>query len=317
MQNNTDLPLKICYLKHDEIDFRKWDACIAKAVNSYIYAYSWYLDTVASDWDALILGDYHAVFPLVFRKKFGFKYIYPALFTQQLGLFYTKFIEENSVDDFINKIPNEFKLIELNLNKYNRSNRFSHSPKTNIELDLVQEYSIIYSNYNSNLKRNLKKAKEAGLQIALLNKPQEVINLFVNNRQAEDQPYTKDDFDRLQKLMFKSFQNGSGEIYGCFSVQNELLAAAYFVESNNRIIFLFSGNSPKGKTCGALPFLLDYKIQQQATSQKIFDFEGSNDTNLAQFYSSFGSEIFTYNQLRINRMNPILNLIYKIYKHYK
>lgn len=319
MQNSTVLPEQILYLSHDEIDFQKWDECIAKAVNGYVYAYSWYLDSVAIDWDALILGNYEAVFPLPFRKKFGLNYIYPAVFTQQLGLFNTSIQGENILEEFIQAIPNKFKLIEINLNKYNKVESLSYSvkSKTNIELSLAQEYSIIYSKYNSNLKRNLKKAKEANLQIALLNKPDEVINLFSSNRQAAEQPFSNSDFWQLKKLMYKTFQNGSGEIYGCYSMHNELLAAAYFVESNNRVIFLFSGNSPEGKTCGALPFLLDYKIQLESSTQKIFDFEGSNNANLAQFYSSFGSQQFTYNYLRINRMNPILTTIFKIYKRLK
>ena len=34
-----------------QIDFNKYDACIAAAINSRIYAYSWYLDAVCDDWD--------------------------------------------------------------------------------------------------------------------------------------------------------------------------------------------------------------------------------------------------------------------------
>ena len=78
------------YLKHGEIDFQRWDDCIDHAINSYVYAYSWYLNIVAGEWDALVEekdGKYQRVFPLPFRKKAGIKYIYQPPFTQQLGLF--------------------------------------------------------------------------------------------------------------------------------------------------------------------------------------------------------------------------------------
>jgi hypothetical protein len=60
----------ITYLKHTEIDKYKWDACITRASNSLVYAYSWFLDVVSPNWDALILDDYTAVMPITHRKKY-------------------------------------------------------------------------------------------------------------------------------------------------------------------------------------------------------------------------------------------------------
>src|SRR5687767_14846783 len=57
------------YLHRKQIDTRKWDQCITNAANGLIYARSFYLDTMASNWDALVLGDYEAVMPLTWRKK--------------------------------------------------------------------------------------------------------------------------------------------------------------------------------------------------------------------------------------------------------
>ncbi|OIP03307.1 MAG: hypothetical protein AUJ97_04685 [Bacteroidetes bacterium CG2_30_32_10] len=61
--------MEIRYLKHKEIDKDKWDNCIEKAFNGIIYAYSWYLDIVSENWDALIEDDYKTVFPLTQKKK--------------------------------------------------------------------------------------------------------------------------------------------------------------------------------------------------------------------------------------------------------
>jgi hypothetical protein len=80
----------INYIKHKDVDTEKWDRCIEQSVNGIIYAFSWYLDIVCDEWDALVDDDYESVFPLVKRKKFGINYIYPPFFTQQLGLFSKK-----------------------------------------------------------------------------------------------------------------------------------------------------------------------------------------------------------------------------------
>ena len=46
--------MNIRYVKHNDIDFKKWDKCITKAINGSVYGYSWFLDIVAKEWDALL-----------------------------------------------------------------------------------------------------------------------------------------------------------------------------------------------------------------------------------------------------------------------
>lgn len=59
----------IRYIKHDEIDFKKWDSVISNAGYSRVFAISDYLnDMCVKKWDALMLGDYEYVMPLPFRK---------------------------------------------------------------------------------------------------------------------------------------------------------------------------------------------------------------------------------------------------------
>ena len=78
----------IRYIKRKAINISKYNHCISTASNSKIYARSEYLDTVAENWDALVFDDYKAVMPLVWKSKFGLKYVYPPCWTQQLGIFY-------------------------------------------------------------------------------------------------------------------------------------------------------------------------------------------------------------------------------------
>ena len=109
----------INYLKHKEIDFVKYDQCIATSQNSLIYAYSWYLDIVAENWDALVLGDYEIVMPLTHRKKYGIPYIFLAPWVQQLGVFSVTDIKEEIIIDFLKAIPRKFKSVDILLNYKN------------------------------------------------------------------------------------------------------------------------------------------------------------------------------------------------------
>jgi hypothetical protein len=97
----------IYYKKREEIDIAKWDQCIEKSSNGLIYAYSFYLDHTADNWDALILNDYEAVMPLPWRKKFQFYYLYQPTFTAQLGIFGNN-ISAQLIENFLEAIPSKF-----------------------------------------------------------------------------------------------------------------------------------------------------------------------------------------------------------------
>ena len=77
----------IYFVKRNQIDEEKYNNCIATSLQSRMYAYSWYLDIVADNWNVLVLDDYEAVMPLPFHKKFLISYISQPFFTQQLGVF--------------------------------------------------------------------------------------------------------------------------------------------------------------------------------------------------------------------------------------
>src|SRR4051812_29985359 len=99
----------IRYLEQKDIRKDLWDRCISDSANCLIYGYSNYLDRMTTNWDGLVLGDYEAVMPLPWRKKFGISYLYQPFLTAQLGLFSTQPIDAILLEDFFNAIPAKFR----------------------------------------------------------------------------------------------------------------------------------------------------------------------------------------------------------------
>ena len=305
----------IKYLKQDEIDYELWDNCIANSINSYIYAYSWYLDIVAGEWDALVEDDYKSVFPLPFRNKYGIKYVYQPPFTQQLGLFSTELKGKDKLQEFILSIPKEFKLTEINLNKHyhiNESTEYKLIDNVNIELDLAEEYDVLSKKFSSNLKRNIKKGIKNNLSCSENIKPESLITLFKNNKAKEVSAYNEEDYQRLARLMYSLLSKQRASIHGVFSEMNSLLGALFILNDNRRFIFIFSGLSDEGKEKGAMPFLINDFIRNNSGSNMVFDFEGSNDEGVARFYLSFGSNKYHYQGLRYYQMPFLLKRVLKI-----
>lgn len=294
----------IKYLSHKEINKRKWDECVSSSVNGRVYAYSWYLDIVADHWDALVLDNYQAVFPLPFRHKLGVDYVYQPVFTQQLGLFSKQPLSPRLLEEFLAEIPSRFQYANLNLNQHNslKSLRIKAESRRNIEMDLLDDFSLLREKYSSNLKRNLKKAAKAKLTIFENLKPDAVIKLFQANKGKELGVYRQEDYSRLIRLVYKALQLGHAEVWGAYSEENNLCAAAIFIRSHKRVTFLFSGSSVYARQNAALPYLLDAYIEANSGTELVFDFEGSNDESLARFYLGFGAQSIRYTQIHWLRM---------------
>jgi hypothetical protein len=306
----------IKYIERKHIDVDRWNSCINRSFNGNLYGYSWFLDIVGGEWDALVENDYERVFPLVHRKKFGISYIYQPFFTQQLGLYSTTKLDAEALGAFIHAIPSKFKQVEINLNTLNKTGEsaFRTIPQLNHELDLIHSYEQIRKGYSENLARNLKKHEKAGLSISQNIKPDDIIDLFRNNRGREIGHLGEKDYLMLKRIAYTCMYKGIANIHGVYDQQNQLVAGAFFIQSNNKAIFLFSGMSRQGREAGAMPYLIDSYIRQHAGRHLTFDFDGSNDPDLARFYKSFGSKECVYQRLFINRLPAMLTFALYLYK---
>lgn len=308
----------IRFVKHNDIDFAKWDDCILNALNGYIYAFSWYLDIVSEDWDALIEDDYRSVMPLPFKKRFGMKFCYQPFFCQQLGVFSKDLLGDDKVDLFINEIPKALKHVRVNLNKFNQTrNTNIFVNHRNIELDLIPDYEALSENYHKNLKRNLEKSKDSKLNIVPNVRPEILIDLFKADKGHEFKHLREDSYNRLKRLIYAGMHNGTATTFGVFDQMNQLVSGAVFFDSHQRLIFLFSANSDQGRELFALGNLIDFIIRKNASKNLTLDFEGSDNEGLARFYLGFGAKEYSYSELSLNRMNRLTNMFYSLYQKNK
>ena len=308
----------IKYLKHSEIDKNKWDECIQHADNCLIYAYSWYLDLVCNSWDALVEDDYQSVFPLTFNKKFNIHYLYQPFFTQQLGIFSQKILTTEKVENFIKLIPSCFRLIEINLNTQNKITNPAIPLKSSLthELTLDLSYDILKNEYSTNLKRNIKKAIAAGVEIRSNQAMEPIIEIFRNNKGKSISTFSDKEYLIFEKLINTCNSKGLATVLGAYE-NNNLCAGASFIESNNKVIFLFSATNKQAFENGAMSLLIDTFIREHAQSNLTLDFEGSNNPDLARFYKSFGAKEKIYFQYHKNTLHQPLRLGFAIYKKAK
>lgn len=269
-----------------------------------IYAYSWYLDIVSENWDALVEGDYETVMPLTKNQKYKFQYLRQPVYAQQLGVFSTRRLDQTKVESFLKAIPKNFKYVQINLNIFNRleNSVYKTQSNANYELDLIKPYEKIKKNYSANTKRNLAKALKNNISIAEGVTSNNLIALFRNNVGDARNNFNNSHYDTLRRLISLCTRFRCGEIIGAYTNENNLCAATFFVYSNQKAIYLVSASTPEGIEKRAMFCLIDHYIRKNSERHITLDFEGSNIESIARFFKGFGATACQYQRVTVNRL---------------
>ncbi len=288
--------MKIKHLKYNEIDFVKYDACIENAINTRIYAFSWYLDIVCNnDWEVLVFGNYESVMPLPFKRvkrKFFKRMIVQPMFCQQLGVFYLSELTDKIFQLFLDQLKT-FKVNTYNFNAENSvflKEKNNVTERVNYELSLNMSYEEIQNNYSKNLKRNIKKALKNNLEISTKITVTDFVFMKKENKKHK---IKKKQYKLTVNIISKLVSKKLGKLYGVKN-NNKVIAIAFIIQNEQRLIHLFSASTILGKKLGAIPYLFDSLIKQNVEKNTVFDFEGSMITGVANFFESFNSKNNAY-----------------------
>lgn len=308
------------YLSHHQINFLLWDQCIDNAMNSMPYAYSWYLNTVAPNaWDALVLGDYVAVMPLPKLIKWGIiPYLYQPYWVQQLGIFSTFALSDNLINDFLRKIPAEFKHINIYLNEGNSFGiKQAHTTvlaRTNYLLSLHKPYETLHAAYNQNTRRNLRKAQQSNLYVEFDVSASMLVQNYRKNVGGRQTMLKAEHYEQMENLIREAQKRQMALTTRVIDANGRLHAAAFFMLTPRRIINLLPASTALGKQSGAMFLLLDMVIKQHAQIPLLFDCEGSMTPSVAQFYAGFGCKPVIYPNLLSNTLPKWINWLYDKFK---
>jgi len=288
----------IKYVKRTAVDIEKYNMCIEKSMQRRVYAFSWYLDIVAADWNVLVLDDYAAVMPIPYvrakRNLYRKKIIQP-LFCQQLGVFSLDELPAETYSVFIH----QFLKLAPNVYQFNTDNSpflkgfdFLKKERVNYELSLQKPYEVLKKGYSKNLKRNISKAQKAQLTV----KNTTINELLLMKKNTASVALKNKNYQVLKKLLEEIDKQKKGNCIGVYN-EDELIASAFFIHTKNRIIHLISSSTIKGKKRGATALLFDYLIKKHEKVALILDFEGSVIEGVARFFRSFGAKPVIYYQV--------------------
>ena len=305
--------MEIAYLTYKETDKKKWDDCIRNSSNRLIYAYSFYLDAMAGNWDALVLNDYEAVMPLTWKQKWGIKYLYQPAFTQQGGIFFTRALTEIQLKSFIEKILLHFKFAEITLNFANKNidagKNIEITERNNFLLNLSHSYEKLYDNYQPAFTKSLRRIKKFGLRYSASPDYKNTINLY-KELYGKRMPSLKNkNYLQFEKLCEQLSAENNVLVRHAYNEKN-LVAAVILLKDKDRLYNIISCITIEGKKLEANYFLYDNIIHEFAGSRLLLDLEGSDVEGIAGFYKKFNPENQPYSFIRFNNL-PLVAKIFK------
>ncbi|MDT8411225.1 MAG: hypothetical protein RQ875_02080 [Vicingaceae bacterium] len=271
-------------IKHNNIDFTKYDRCIATAFNHRIYAESWYLNLITNQsWDCLVLDDYKAVMPLPIKKKLGIKYIVMPSFCQQLGVFYTKKISPEQFAFFEKKLHHHL----VRSYHFNEENTTMFQPKgelrNNYLLNCNNEYLDLKQAYQKDRKNDLKKYELSSCE---LKKELDFLTIYKLIQENYKDIITQNEINVLKKIV--QFVDKNHKVMQVKVLcSGNCIATNIFLISKNRTINLCTLRDKSFKKFNTTTVMLDAIIKQNRN--QILDFEGSMIEGVAAFFESFGA----------------------------
>jgi hypothetical protein len=291
--------LKLLASQH--IDKRKWDQMVASDAHLDFFSLSWVFDVLHPNWEMLCDDEGNYIMIIPHASKFGLTYRLQPFFIRSL-----QFSIGNQVKslDIIQYLKNSAPYIHLNFDSDDQG--VFQSFGIFQLLDLSPSIDVVKSHYGTNAKRILKKIPsdfifDQHIEI------DEFISFFKKQKGEELVGFTADVWMRLAHLLRETNQRGMLTIQTIHS-DGLLIAAGAFISYKGTCYFLKGTATPDGKKTGAMYALLDRVITAVHSSHHRFDFVGSNNEAIAQFYRKFGAQDKHYGILKQNNLPAILRI---------
>lgn len=307
-------------LQHHQIQKDKWDALIKHSQTPLIYGLSWYLDIVAPGWCAIVNEDYSIGFPVYLKKKMFIPYAIQPIWTQRLGFFSTHSITDEVMKQTFSILQKNalwwsFRMnANFNLSLLNKNVQISQHH--NYELSLKKPFDELWHQFSQNLKRNLKKSFHMQQNITQSEQVDRIIHIFQQHRGKQITGLHHQAYETLRMLIQEARRRNMAIIYTMHDNTGVLIAGAIFLVFHNRAILCFSGVDTLAKKFYPLHNLIVHFIRNHHNEYSILDFEGSDNPNLARFYSQFGAINVPYIELYYNKLpfsNRIVHCLRKIF----
>lgn len=272
----------------------------------------WWLDLVHPNWMALIAKEKEniiGIWPLCIDNKLGFSlsrnpaltpYLGPVFFIPEQQKTYSLWtIEDKCYAQFQQQLPScSFEEYRCRPGYANflplKHKGFQVSQGLTYHIDLKQPLAKIWANMKSSQRNHIRQAEKELMVIEGNHQLEQFCALHQQTFIRKNKPYPTDK-QQLIRLMQAGIDRHSGRMLTALYPDQTVAAMAYVVWDQQQMYLLLSSINQDKVHSGAVSLLIWQAIQlAQSMNLSIFDFEGSMDVGIEQFFRSFGGQRVPY-----------------------
>jgi hypothetical protein len=302
-----------------DCDPTAWDAFVSQSPQGNIYHCHAYLSNLMPSWQAVVLresGEIIAAFPFESRKKWGIRYALQPHFAQYLGILFAK--KSDQVYKNLEFQKKAIQMIHEALPKDIRFFNFNFAPEFEYDLPLIwlgwqhrMRYTYwvdIRGGYESflqasasHVRREIKKAGEAGLVVKVENKPETVVGILKTAKPAASNRVSSHFFEALCKNSRHYFETEQSCCLIAYDGDRPVAGIIYFF-FKNKMIYYQGSTLPEYKNSGAMSKIIAESVRRFGANYQYLDFDGSMIEPIERFFRGFGAFPVRYGSFMLDRL---------------
>lgn len=271
-----------------------------------------WLDTVAGDknWDVVLTyqgKQLSGALPYVTSKKYGLHQITLPILTFYLGplVFFPADLSKENELSFKRKVLSQ---LEEQLPKTDRFitqtdfdfdywlpfywKGYQQSIRYTFIMDTEKSMETIYGGFKPSIKKLIKKA-EGNFTISKGNSPEEIYALYKTDyeRKGIEVSFSQNDITRIDNALNPEDKR---IILQASDPKGKVIAAYYILIDHQYMHYIFGAVEHAQRNSGVMSLLMWEAIQIAKNNQLKFNFGGSMNKNIEQFFSGFRGELTPY-----------------------
>ena len=293
--------------------------------NIPLFSQYYWLDSVCGEenWDVILIeenGNILASLPYYLHSIEGRFEIRKAPLTQNNGVYfyYPNGIKYDRKIAFENKVLDRIidEVEKLDILSYRQYFHYSfknwlpfywrgyeQSTRYTYIIEETRNLDIITRNFNGNIRKHIKKAKEIVKIFDNLHYEEFYnLNRKTYERQEMEIPYS---FEMFEKLYNNLERRGLVKILAAKDKNDIIHSAALYAFDHDSVYYLMSGSDEEYRSSQSLTLLIYEGIKLSNQLDKKFDFEGSMKKNIEKFFRQFGAVQKPYFDIKKNFMDRI------------
>ena len=279
----------ITEVSRSDVDNQKWNSIVDQYSNGRPYTYTWYLDALTQGkWKAVIIGNYDAIMPLPYHRKYVYQSrVYQPFLTQWFGPLGST-DDKKMYRDLVKYVSKQYPNSHIMFPQMEGISDLVKSAelRSSQTVDISQDISSIRANYGKNRRREIRQ-NSPDVEIDFHTD----IDRFLADYQLSTYPVVKPilkQWKMFRRLLEVCHQQNILQI---ISVKNEqgLLTTSANLVTSTRVISLIGATSELGRTLSGNAVRMDAMINQYCGKKAVFDFFGSSMPGVKKFNLQFGA----------------------------